>query len=132
MDLFQKITKLEKAAESFGLKWQNSEQIIQQILSEVEEVQEHLIHSDEKSVPSFDLEEELGDLLHAVLALCVYCKLPPEQVLDKTLTKFSKRLNSVKKIANDMGFNSLNTLSFEEQMAIWDQAKELAHNVSLK
>ena len=122
MNQITKLVQLEKEAVEFGFKWSNAEQIMQQIQSECVEVQEHL-HSQSKNY-SPDLQEEIGDLLHAVYSLCVFCKLDPEQTLENTVSKFELRFKIMKLIAQENGLNNVQGLSFNELMVLWDQAKE--------
>jgi len=48
-----------------------------QIHSECLEIKEHL-HHDGSSIDQAGLQEEIGDLLHAVFSLTVFCKLSPQ------------------------------------------------------
>lgn len=118
--LLDKIVKLEKDAEAFGFKWETTEQILAQIQSEYHEVAEQLQQVDANPAK---LEEELGDLLHAVFSLCVFCKLSPQATLDKALIKFERRLGAVKQLAKAEGLMTLESHSFEELMAYWNKAK---------
>jgi len=124
MDLLQKTLALEHEASNFGFCWENTTQIMAQILSECQEVSEHL-NQDATPDNTLLLQEELGDLLHAVFSLCVFCKLNPKDTLEKTLTKFERRLNAVKKLSHQMGFTTLKGQSFDELMQVWDKAKQL-------
>jgi uncharacterized protein YabN with tetrapyrrole methylase and pyrophosphatase domain len=121
MDLLKKIVALENEAAEFGFQWQTADQIIEQIQSECLEVDEHL--RAETSESRLALQEEIGDLLHAVFSLCVFCKLDPKDTLQQTLEKFERRLQAVKTIAHEMKLANLREQSFHELMAIWQQAK---------
>lgn len=122
MNTFEKLTRLEKEAENFGFKWENTNQIMAQIKSECEEIDEHLspMTEDNKS----KLQEEIGDLLHAVFSLCVFCKLDAEETLTKSVDKFQRRLNAVKAIAQEKGMTVLSSFSFDELMVLWEEAKQ--------
>ena len=124
MDLLEKVTELEQIADQFGFRWENTTQIMEQIQSECLEINDHLTHGFEQANQD-ELQEEIGDLLHAVFSLCVFCKLNAKETLEKTLMKFERRLNAVKKISNERGLTHLNGHSFEELMRIWDEAKRL-------
>lgn len=121
MDLLKKVENLEKDAADFGFRWENPSQIMEQILSECKEVFEHL--EDHNHDPKH-LQEEIGDLLHAVFSLCVFCKFDTKETLKNTLTKFEKRLKEVKKIAKSHGLSTLEGHNFDELMQIWDEAKQ--------
>ncbi len=124
MELLEKITALEEEAFCFGLKWPSAEHIMQQIYSECDEIKEHLPSHDAHPNNSA-LQDEIGDLLHAVFSLCVYCKLSPQVTLRQTLTKFERRLRAVKLIAEEKSLTNIDALPFDEIMNIWGKAKEL-------
>lgn len=118
MNTLDKMTALEMEAADFGFKWETAAQIKEQILSELKEVEVHL-HDNDK----VKLQEEIGDLLHAVLSLTIFCDLDPQQTLQNAVDKFEKRFTSVKKLAYEKGLTDLNGKSFDELMALWDLAK---------
>ena len=124
MDLLDKVVSLEESASEFGFRWENTDQIMQQIQSECEEIKKHLHHElsqDSKAA----LQEEIGDLLHAVFSLCVFAGFSPRMTLGQSLTKFERRLRAVKLITEEQGLNHLDGKPFDELMTIWDRAKEL-------
>lgn len=122
MNLFKKLNELDCEASEFGFQWENATQIIRQIKSECEEVEEHL--REKSSLTESNLQEEVGDLLHAAFSLSMFCKLDPEKTLEDALIKFEKRLKMVKLIAKEKGLVTIHGLSFAECMTIWNQAKE--------
>ena len=124
MDLLEKTIALEFAATNFGFCWENTTQIMAQILSECHEVNEQLAQGIEPA-NTLLLQEEIGDLLHAVFSLCIFCKLNPQETLEKTLNKFERRLNAVKHLANESGLTNVEGRSFDELMCLWDKAKQL-------
>ena len=92
-----------------------------QIKSECDEIDEHL--SDVTEENKLKLQEEIGDLLHAVFSLCVFCQFDAEETLRKSVDKFDRRLNAVKSIAKENGITTLSGYAFDELMKFWDQAK---------
>ncbi|PJD91313.1 MAG: nucleoside triphosphate hydrolase [Legionella sp.] len=122
MDLLEKVVQLEHDASEFGFAWEKTSQIMQQIQNECAEVQEHLITDDYNRM---DLQEEIGDLMHAVFSLCVFCQFEPRETLEKTLQKFERRISSVKSLAQAEGLISLKGRSSETLMHFWDKAKRL-------
>ena len=123
MELLEKVLALELDAEQFGFRWENTTQIMEQIKSECVEVSEHLDAHHQQSNQEA-LQEEIGDLLHAVFSLCVYCKFNPEETLNKTVEKFERRMNAVKAIADEQGLQHFDGFSFDELMVFWDKAKK--------
>lgn len=122
MDLLDKVVVLEKDASAFGFQWETAHQIMMQIQSECVEINEHLGQG-EIPLNQAELQEEIGDLLHAVFSLCVFCNLSPRATLEQTLAKFERRLNAVKDISEEQGLANLQGRSFDELMAIWHKAK---------
>lgn len=122
MNMLEKLTYLEKEAGAFGFKWENTHQIMSQIKSECDEVDEHLstITNDNKA----KLQEEIGDLLHAVFSLCIFCELDAKETLSNSIDKFERRLQAVKMIAEENGITTLNGHAFDALMQFWDQAKK--------
>lgn len=121
MNLLKKVESLEHVADEFGFRWEHAGQIMAQIESECLEITEHLHDDSNKQL----LQEEIGDLLHAVFSLCVFCKFSPEETLQQALDKFEKRLNCVKDLARKKGLSNLNGFSFDKLMALWNEAKQL-------
>lgn len=124
MDLLEKVEKLEHEADEFGFRWETTDQIMAQIISECSEIKEHL-HADMDQIDKVALKDEVGDLLHAVFSLCVFCKLNPKETLEQTIQKFQRRLQAVKKLAAEQGLTHLKGHSFEQLMIFWDEAKLL-------
>ena len=122
LDLLDRVVFLEQDAAAFGFRWETSAQIMAQIESECVEISEHLAEGTQAN--QYALEEEIGDLLHAVFSLCVFCHFNPAETLKHTLDKFERRLNAVKKIAHERGLTDLNGHAFNELMCIWELAKQ--------
>jgi uncharacterized protein YabN with tetrapyrrole methylase and pyrophosphatase domain len=124
MNLLEKITALEEEAARFGFKWENPYQIMDQIQSECLEINAHLKDST-NNADRTQLQEEIGDLLHAVFSLCVFCQCDPQETLEKAVEKFERRLKAVKQIAMEKGLETLKDYSFNDLMVFWEQAKRL-------
>lgn len=119
MNLFEKVIALDKAATEYGFTWEHPLQLMDQLLSECEEVKE-VIHDPNRRE---HLEEELGDLLFTSIALCVFCKFDPNTTLSKSLEKFEKRFDALKKIAAAEGFTTLHDQPMEVLQSFWNKAK---------
>lgn len=120
MEIFKKLTMLENEAANFGFKWENAKQIVTQIRSELLEIEAHL----EKLADKNQLQEEVGDLLHAAFSLCVFLKFDPNETVKNSVDKFERRFKATKQLANDSGLKDLNGQTFDTLMAFWDKAKE--------
>lgn len=120
MHILNKLLQLEDEATNFGFKWDNSDQIMSQILSECAEVKVHL---DDKNKEK--LQEELGDLLHAIFSLCAFNKINALTTLENSVDKFERRFRAVQQLAKEQGYITLNSVAFEKLMQLWDMAKKI-------
>ncbi len=118
-DIIKKVEKLENEAKEYGFYWPNSDAVMQQIYSECQEVEELLDHNNSQR-----LQEEIGDLLHAAMSLCIYCGYDAEITLTKALNKFEKRFNMTRVFAERDGHSSLHGKTMDEMMKYWKMAKE--------
>ena len=118
--IFDDVDNLEKEAVLFGLQWETKAQIMAQIRNECLEIEEHLEAKDKRDA----LQDEIGDLMHAVFSLCTYCNFDTELTLRKSLNKFEYRLNAMKVITKEHGLDNLQGKSFDELMHYWDLAKQ--------
>lgn len=128
MDIFQKITSIEKQADDFGFMWSDTAQIFEQIQSECEEIKDSLAQLGDRS----HLQEEMGDLIHAVFSLCLFMKFDPEETCLKSVEKFEKRFVELKRLAHAAGFDTLKEQPFDVLIHFWKQAKEKALSNSCK
>jgi len=119
MTVLDRTLELEKKANAFGFQWENATQILDQIKSECQEIQAEL---DQKNTEN--LQEEIGDLLHAVLSLCVFCQFPLQATLEKSLDKFDGRLAQVIAQAKSHGYQTLKGQPIDVLMSFWNKAKE--------
>ena len=69
------------------------------------------------------VEEELGDLLFAVVNLSRFLNVNPEVALNKTNNKFIRRIEFMELEAEKMG-NSLDMMDLDEMNELWDKAKQ--------
>jgi ATP diphosphatase len=108
----ERAAKLQKRAARTGFDWPDAEGPRAKILEELEEVA--AARTDE------DREEEVGDLLFAVVNLARLLKINPEEALRKANAKFETRFRVIETAP---GFASM---SLDEQEALWTEAKRSA------
>lgn len=104
--------KISKKAVGVGFEWPNEDSLYDCVLSEIKEFKEAKTQ-DEK-------EDELGDILFAVVNLARWNKIDAEQALLRANKKFISRFRAMEKLAN----KDLETLSLEEWDNLWKQAKK--------
>lgn len=107
--------KLQKRAASVGFDWDDVYGPIAKVREELMEVEAELDSGDEAA-----LEEELGDLLFAVVNIARYQKIDPERALRRANQKFERRFHFIE--TNSAA--PLAETSIDEMNRLWDQAKQ--------
>lgn len=109
--------KLQKRAARTGFDWPETDRVIDKVVEELEEVRD-------ATTPD-EREEEVGDLLFAVVNLARHLKINPETALRKANGKFDRRFRSMEDMAGD----AFAGLALDDQEALWQQAKQLEKGV---
>ena len=108
--------KISKRAVKTGFEWPNEESLYDCVMSEIKEFKEAEIEKDKNH-----MEEEMGDILFAIVNLARWNKIDAEQALLKANKKFEKRFRKME----DLATKPLNDYSFEEFDNLWKQAKKI-------
>jgi len=114
--------KLQKRCKNEGFDWDNIQDVEAKVAEELQEVSDEL-HASSAAFSQEKVEEEMGDLLFAVVNLARHAKVKPEMALDKANRKFERRFRGVEQALVFQG-KSLHEASLEEMDALWDQIKE--------
>lgn len=107
--------KISKKAVKVGFEWPNEETLYECVFSELKEFKDACKNSNRDHI-----EEEMGDILFAIVNLARWNKLDAEQSLLKANKKFISRFKKMEELAT----KSLEEYSFEEFEALWKQAKD--------
>jgi uncharacterized protein YabN with tetrapyrrole methylase and pyrophosphatase domain len=111
---------LQEQAAKIGFDWKDPQGPLEKVFEEAEEVSEEL------NVPEIckeRLEEELGDLLFAVVNLMRKCEVDPEVALQRCAEKFNQRITKIIKLTSDSEID-FNTLTQKELIELWEKVKE--------
>ncbi len=106
--------KISKKAVKCGFEWPDEQSLMDCIYSEFKEFKEA---SNEKD--KVHMEEEMGDILFAVVNLARWNKIDAEQALINANKKFMMRFRKMEELA----VKPLEEYSFDEYDALWKQAK---------
>lgn len=120
MDVFTKANRLYRQAHDFGFTWLDAEMICSQIISECLEIREAIDANPEH------IQEEVGDLFHAVFSLCAYLGYDAEQTFSQSVDKFNNRFIALKGITQEKGHKTLHGQSIESLLQFWKEAKKRA------
>lgn len=107
--------KISKKAVKVGFEWDCEKTLYDCVFSEFDEFKEACKTKDKEH-----MEEEMGDILFAVVNLARWNKLDAEQCLLTANKKFIKRFKKMEELAQ----KPLEEYSFEEFDALWKQAKK--------
>ena len=119
-DPLSDLINLELDVRDFGFYWPNTQMIIEQAISECEEIKDAILNDE----PSHRVQEEIGDLLHTAVSLCVFAGYDPGQTLVKVTEKFTARMNTVKKLTKQRGLLNLKGQPTEFLLELWKEAKK--------
>jgi len=110
--------KLQKRAARVGFDWPDAEPVFAKINEETDEIRQ-VVDADG---PPAKLQEEVGDLLFAVVNLARHLSVDPESALRQANSKFTRRFQSIEAALAETG-RQPEQASLEEMDALWDQAK---------
>src|SRR6478735_43787 len=105
----ERAAKLQKRAARTGFDWPDIEGPKAKILEELNEIAQ---------APAAEIEEEVGDLLFAVVNFARFLKIDPEEALRSANRKFERRFRAIEQVP---GFSEL---SLEEMEVLWQAAKK--------
>lgn len=123
--------RLQERAAGVGFDWPDVEGPMQKVAEELAEVREQVTRDgavfDTHGVPSGDprhakLEEELGDLLFAVVNLCRKAGTHPALALDRANDKFQRRFEAIERLAQERGID-VRSAGLEALDVLWDEVK---------
>lgn len=107
-----------KKVSKVGFDWDNKDAVAAKIIEELEEVKEADSTNDKDA-----LEDEIGDLLLAVINYSRYLKIRPEVALRRSTNKFKNRFNKVKAIC-DKEEIPITPDNVDELNRVWDLIKK--------
>lgn len=112
-----KAFRIQEKAQGIGFDWENSGQVWEKVMEELEEFKAE----DDKN--SSKMEEEFGDLLFALINYARFRKINPEDALENCNRKFIKRFQYIEKCASEKGI-SVADMTLNEMEIYWQEAKK--------
>ena len=111
--------KLTEKAARVGFDWENLEQVMDKVAEELAEFKEALENKDTAA-----MEDELGDLIFALVNVGRFIEVNPEEALRKTIGRFINRFQHIERSLASDG-RELRSTSLGEMEKLWQEAKEL-------
>lgn len=109
--------RLQGKAAAVGFDWDKIEPVWDKVHEEIGELEEAWTSGD-----TAHTEEELGDLLFAIVNLSRFLKTEPEQALRKACEKFERRFKQVEDEFKSRG-QQMHDLPLDELDKVWDDVK---------
>lgn len=107
--------KISKRAVKQGFEWPDEKTLYECVYSELDEFKEAVQGNDKEH-----MEEEMGDILFAIVNLARWNKIDAEQALLKANKKFIARFRKMEELAE----KPLEEYDFREYDILWKRAKE--------
>jgi MazG family protein len=111
--------QLTKKAARTGFDWVNAAGVFAKVREEATELEHTLEHG-----TAMEAEEELGDLLFAVVNLARFLHIDPEIALKRANGKFTRRFHEMERLAATRG-RKFEDIPRPEKESLWNSAKEL-------
>jgi MazG family protein len=110
--------KTQSKVARVNFDWTELDDVIAKVEEEIQELKQAILEQDRKSI-----EDEVGDLLFAVVNLARKCKLNAESALQGATDKFVFRFNRLEDELQSRG-KKLGDVDLAEMDKIWNQIKE--------
>ena len=111
-----KAQRIQDKAKGVGFDWENSDQVWEKVLEELNEFKEAKTKEDQ--------EEEFGDLLFSLINYARFKGIHPEDALEKTNKKFIYRFQYLETESAKDG-KQMGEMTLNEMDEYWNRAKEL-------
>jgi tetrapyrrole methylase family protein/MazG family protein len=109
--------RTQQKASTVGFDWEKQEQVWEKVQEELDELKQACSEGDEKA-----MDEEMGDLLFALVNLSRFIRVNPEESLRRAVGKFYRRFRNVEEFLKSQG-KSMEQATLEEMDNIWNRLK---------
>ncbi|MEW5798025.1 MAG: nucleoside triphosphate pyrophosphohydrolase [Bacteroidota bacterium] len=113
-----KAEKVQKKASKVGFDWTQKEDVWKKVEEEIKELHEAVDKNDKSHI-----EKEFGDVLFSLVNYGRFIGVNPEESLQLTVKKFSKRFQYIEERLKEQG-KDIHQTSLQEMDALWEEAKK--------
>ena len=114
-----KAYRIQEKASGVGFDWEKPEQVWEKVLEELNELKEVV----EGGADHKKKENELGDLIFAIVNYARFIDVNPEDALERTNRKFIKRFRHLEESARELK-KPLHEMTLAEMDVYWNEAKK--------
>ena len=114
-----KASRIQEKVAGVGFDWKHTDQVWNKIEEEIKEFKQEILNMNQESI-----EDEFGDVLFSLINYARFINVNPENALERTNKKFTKRFQHLEKKANENKIQ-LSEMTLAEMEIYWDEAKKL-------
>lgn len=114
-----KANRIQEKVAGVGFDWEKPEQVWEKVEEELAEFKAEVDAKNE-----INMEAEFGDVLFSLVNYARYLKINPENALERTNKKFSKRFQYLEDKAKKLN-KPLKDMTLAEMDVFWEEAKRL-------
>ena len=113
-----KAYRIQDKARNVGFDWEDREDVWKKVKEEITEFEAEVKNMDKEKA-----EAEFGDVMFSLINAARLYKINPDNALERTNQKFTRRFNYVEAHSIKEG-KKLTDMSLEEMDALWNEAKK--------
>ncbi|MBT8260148.1 MAG: nucleoside triphosphate pyrophosphohydrolase [Flavobacteriaceae bacterium] len=114
-----KANRIQDKVTGVGFDWEKPEQVWEKVEEELKEFQDEIKNGNKDTI-----ESEFGDVMFSMVNYARFLKINPENALERTNKKFSKRFMYLESKAKKLG-KPLKDMTLAEMDIFWEEAKKL-------
>ncbi|WP_100614341.1 nucleoside triphosphate pyrophosphohydrolase [Confluentibacter citreus] len=114
-----KANRIQEKVAGVGFDWEKPEQVWEKVQEELNEFKVEVESGDKNA-----MESEFGDVLFSMVNYARFLKINPENALERTNKKFSKRFQYLEQKAKAIN-KPLKDMTLAEMDVFWEEAKRL-------
>ncbi|WP_166963542.1 nucleoside triphosphate pyrophosphohydrolase [Yeosuana marina] len=114
-----KANRIQEKVAGVGFDWEQPEQVWEKVEEELSEFKEEIKKGDKDA-----MESEFGDVLFSMVNYARFLKINPENALERTNKKFTKRFQYLEEKAKEIN-KPLKDMTLAEMDVFWEEAKHI-------
>lgn len=115
-----KANRIQEKVAGVGFDWEQPEQVWEKVEEELKEFKDEIKNANQDAI-----ESEFGDVLFSMVNYARFLNINPENALERTNKKFSKRFQYLEEKAQAIN-KPLKDMTLAEMDVFWEEAKQFA------
>lgn len=115
-----KANRIQEKVAGVGFDWEQPEQVWEKVEEELKEFKDEIKNANQDAI-----ESEFGDVLFSMVNYARFLNINPENALERTNKKFSKRFQYLEEKAQALN-KPLKDMTLAEMDVFWEEAKQFA------